>query len=295
VEVFALNLDMSVVSIGELSQRTGVKVSTLRAWEARHGFPDARRLPGRHRRYTERDVLAVLAVVNARKAGAPLHSAIERARSRDDARRASIFATMRAAMPDIHPIVLTQHDMRALSHAIEDEVLIRAEQPVLIGAFQRTGFERVATARWTELAMTSYATLALGGFRAVRQTGNLIEVPIPHDAPTVRQWAVICDSPTYAACLVGIEQVAPRPARHGVRRYEAMWTTEAHVVREAAKTGVAIAAEHAGGRAAAAAQRLATSPLPEALMSARQTTSMSNRVLARIFASRAAGARARPA
>lgn len=45
--------------IGEVARRTGVAVSTLRAWERRYGVLDPERTSGGHRVYAERDVLRV--------------------------------------------------------------------------------------------------------------------------------------------------------------------------------------------------------------------------------------------
>ena len=44
------------LSIGDVAERTGVAVPTLRMWEQRHGFPQAERLPSGHRRYRAEDV-----------------------------------------------------------------------------------------------------------------------------------------------------------------------------------------------------------------------------------------------
>lgn len=44
---------MGLVSIGELSKRTGISVLRLRAWESRYGFPTAHVLESGHRRYNQ--------------------------------------------------------------------------------------------------------------------------------------------------------------------------------------------------------------------------------------------------
>jgi MerR family transcriptional regulator, light-induced transcriptional regulator len=44
---------MELVSIGELSKRTGISVLRLRAWESRYGFPIAHVLGSGHRRYEQ--------------------------------------------------------------------------------------------------------------------------------------------------------------------------------------------------------------------------------------------------
>lgn len=46
----------SGLSIGALSEQTGVPVETIRIWERRHGVLSPRRSPGRHRRFTQEDI-----------------------------------------------------------------------------------------------------------------------------------------------------------------------------------------------------------------------------------------------
>ncbi|MDQ1697550.1 MAG: MerR family transcriptional regulator, light-induced transcriptional regulator, partial [Frankiaceae bacterium] len=48
--------------VGELSRRTGVGVSTLRAWESRFHFLEPERSEAGHRMYAESDVERVNAV-----------------------------------------------------------------------------------------------------------------------------------------------------------------------------------------------------------------------------------------
>ena len=48
--------DRAVLRIGEVSRRTGVAVTTLRAWERRYGLLEPERSEGGHRLYRERDI-----------------------------------------------------------------------------------------------------------------------------------------------------------------------------------------------------------------------------------------------
>jgi PAS domain S-box-containing protein len=64
--------------VGELARRTGVGVSTLRAWEARYGFLTPQRTPSGHRLYDEVDVDRVAAVVRLAAEGMTLSAAISR-------------------------------------------------------------------------------------------------------------------------------------------------------------------------------------------------------------------------
>ena len=108
------------MSIGALSRRTGVGVSTLRAWERRYGYPVPERLASGHRRYSEQDVSAIRDVLRERRTGSTLESALERARRRADAPRSSVLASVRASLGDVPPNVLTKRTMLAISRAIED-------------------------------------------------------------------------------------------------------------------------------------------------------------------------------
>jgi DNA-binding transcriptional MerR regulator len=56
--------DPATMAIGEVARRTGVSVPTLRAWERRYGLLVPVRTAGGHRRYSDRDVQRVLAVLD---------------------------------------------------------------------------------------------------------------------------------------------------------------------------------------------------------------------------------------
>ena len=67
--------------IGELARRTGVGVSTLRAWERRFHFPVPERTPSGQRAYDESDIDRVDAVVRLVAEGLTLPAAINRVAS----------------------------------------------------------------------------------------------------------------------------------------------------------------------------------------------------------------------
>ena len=67
--------------IGELARRTGVGVSTLRAWESRFRFLRPERSPAGHRLYLESDVVRVHAVLRLVSEGLTLSAAIARVSS----------------------------------------------------------------------------------------------------------------------------------------------------------------------------------------------------------------------
>jgi len=273
-----VNLYSDGVTISDVARRTGVGISTLRAWERRYGFPVAQRLPGGHRRYTEGDVDTIKEIERERRAGATLAAAVGRARERNGVQRSSLFATLRQALPHTSPSVLSKRTMLAISRAIEDEASARADAPLLIGAFQDTRSWKESAARWTELAAGSRTTAVLADFRRPRHRTPLFEISLPAGSPMLREWAMVCDSPTFSACVVGVEQLH-RQRSDGPKRFEALWTVEPLAVREVARTGCAIAA-NVDPEAGAALHQYIDQPARATYDTIRIATSVTNRIIA---------------
>lgn len=235
------------LTISAVSARTGVRQSTLRAWEHRHGFPEPQRLPGGHRRYSEAEVTRILRVVAERSAGRTLEAAIEVARrdhttdsdptSFTDTDDRSIFAGLRRSRPDLHAVVLGRRTMLALSRAIEDESVAQADRPHLVAAFQTARAYAVARARWDDLLVTAGSAIVLADFPRSSRRGRTAQVSIPAGDPMRREWSVVCDGRRSAALLAGWE----RPDG----RFEAIWAVDAHAVRFAHQLGRRLAERHA--------------------------------------------------
>ena len=220
-----------LLSMGEMAARSGVSEGTLRMWEARHNFPVPIRLPSGHRRYSLLDLKRVSAVIQDRERGLSLATAIERARRLTDEPRPSVYSALRENFSYLQPQVLPKRALLALSHAIEDESCARAERPLLFGCFQHERFYRQVEPRWRDLARTAERAIVLADFpRRRRRKGTPLELPIRDRDPLTREWVVVCEGPTFGACLVGFE----RPGDE--RRFETVWSGERAVVREAART-----------------------------------------------------------
>lgn len=238
----------NLLTIGALAERTGVSPGTLRSWESRYGFPRPTRLEGGHRRYGESDVAAVLAVLRHRDSGLALEVAVRRATTQPHHSR-SIFAELRRGHATLTPQVLSKTTLLALSRAIEDECCARAEQPLLFGGFQRHTYLRDSRARWVELARTAQAAVAFADLAAPlpSRSGELVEVPLPREAPLNREWIVVCDAPDLPACLAAVE----RPGQEGMpdsqRRFEAVWTVDPQIVRHASRVAAALADDYRPG------------------------------------------------
>jgi len=243
----------------EMSARSGISEATLRMWEVRHGFPQPRRVASGHRRYSEQDLARVRAVVRGRERGLSLQAAIDLAHDAGDDQAPSVFASLRSRYPQLEPQLFSKHGMLVMSRAIEDELLARAERPLLFGAFQRPRFYRASERRWRELSRTAERAVVLAEFTHTRRPkGGPIEVPIASSDPVAREWAIVCESPSFGACLAGWER--PRDAP-GERVFEAVWTVEAPAVRVAAQVCLRLAATAAPGAVEDIGARLDSTPV----------------------------------
>ena len=232
----------SALTIGDLAERTGVSPAVLRTWEARHGFPDPQRSPGGHRWYRESDVDLVRRVAQRQRAGVRLEAAIREVTTLAAPSR-SVYGTLRAAHPELSPQRLRKSTLVALSRAIEDDYLASADVGALAGAFQQPRFYRASRSRWTELRRRSRWTLALAGFTEARpqSADEPAIVPLATDAPMLREWALVAETPRLGVCLAAWE--APgRPAPGDAdREFEVVWTVDPQATRTALRVCVDVA------------------------------------------------------
>ncbi len=280
------------LTIRDVSRRTGVEVATLRMWEQRHGFPDPERLPSGHRRYSHIDVELIRQVTRDRESGLGLKPAIERAQRAARGERPiidddSIFAGLRRRRADLRPYLLPKATMVAISHAIEDECAATPAEALLFGSFQRERFYRQAESRWRDLARTAECAFVLADFGAVRSPrGAPIEVPIDDSDPVGREWSLVYDAPGFGAVLSGWE----RPGQDGVpdseREFEAIWSVEPDLVRDASTVAYGIV-ERIAPRFTEGLEQLLGQPVEPQQPTIAQLTGLTNRIVA--YVSRSAG------
>jgi len=238
------------LTIGELSRRTGVNPATLRMWEQRHGFPVPDRRDSGHRRYPEPVIGQVLEVVRRRDEGMRLEVAIAAVAAAGQLAvppgPPSVYATVRERHAWLQPQRLTKSTLLAMSWAIEDECAARAERPALFGAFQSEKYWRGSRSRWRELARVARVTMAFADFGdspvPTDPSSGVVLVHLPEDAPMRREWAVVCDAPGLSAMLTAWELPGQSAVRDRDRIFEALWSVEPSVVRDAARACAQVAA-----------------------------------------------------
>ncbi|MEP7024555.1 MAG: DICT sensory domain-containing protein [Actinomycetota bacterium] len=233
----------AVLTISEVSERTGIPPAGLRNWEQRHGLPRPQRSPSGQRRYTEADCALLADVLRLRDRGLSIPAAMAQAVADAGAHQeTSIFAGLRGRHPALRIHVMNKGPLLAMTHAIEDECCARAQQPVLIGAFQRQRHYQAARLRWADLARSAEQTIVFADFGLSRhQPGPMTEIAIPETSPLRREWALICDAPDHPACVAGWERPGQNHSRDADRNFEVVWSVDPQVVRSAARIGAALA------------------------------------------------------
>jgi DICT domain-containing protein len=83
-----------------------------------------------------------------------------------------------------------------------------------------------------------------------------LEVPVPREHTLNREWAVVCEGQDFALCLTGWEPPESGQRPDGMRLFEALWSVEPEVVREASRICCAMAATRRPAVAEAARARL---------------------------------------
>ncbi len=249
------------LSTAQLAARTGLPPATVRMWETRHGFPAPARLPGGHRRYSDRDVEAVAEVLRLRRQGMSLSAAIEIAQNRSLPQPDSVFAGLRRRRPDVAPTVMRKRVVLALTHALEDEYFAHAARGVMIGSFQHERNFRGAEQRWREIARTSSLAVALADFAQLRDLPErTVEVPIEARHPLAREWTLIISAPDAQACVAAWEQPTQEHLADEDRRFEVLWSFEPAVVSAATD----VATEILRRLAPAVAERLSRAAVGQA-------------------------------
>jgi MerR family transcriptional regulator, light-induced transcriptional regulator len=237
------------LTIAAVAERTGVAQATLRAWEQRYGFPRPQRHPGGHRRFSEQQVAQIGDVLRLKARGVAIGRAVDEVTRSAGAIAPSLFAEVRRRWPAEPVTLLSRHAMLAISRAIEDECFASGDRPVVVGSFQTLRAYRASEPRWQGLARTASSVTVFADFpHDWRDRGGVRTVAAAPGSPLRREWAVVCDGPSSAACLLGVER--ERLSRDEPRRFEAVWSVVPELVRDAATIGTALAGvDDAEGRA----------------------------------------------
>lgn len=277
------------LSIREVTRRTGVEAATLRMWEQRYGFPEPQRLPSGHRRYSHLDVELIRQVTRDREAGLALKAAVDNAKRAARGDRPvieddSIYSGLRRRRPDLKSYTLPKSTLVKVSHAIEDECSSGERRAMLFGSFQRERFYRDAEPRWRDLAASAECAFVLADFDRVQAPENApVEVPIDNTEPLGREWSLVYDAPAFGAVLSGWERPGQEDVADGDRCFEALWSVEPELVRDASTVAYGIV-ERVAPDMVEGIEDLLARPVEPQQPSLTQLTALTNRMVAYVSA-----------
>ena len=271
------SVNQTLLTIGQVSERTGLSEPTLRAWERRFGYPTPVRGPGGRRRYRAEQVDRLLQITRDRRAGLSLEAAVGRAVETPTQRPNTVFAAL-AGRQDVAPLRIRKRELLQVVRGLEDELLASGARSVVLAGFQRRRFYLQSQARYRAIARSARLTVARADFESVGRRGGVLELPLSQDHPAAAEWSFVCDGPGPTVALAAWEAVADAPEPDHRRCFELLWSADPAIVRRAARAAVELAAEQAPEIAEEAAPHLADEPPPEGEQY-RRLASMANRVL----------------
>jgi len=273
------------LTIREVTSRTGVEAATLRMWEQRHGFPMPKRLPSGHRRYSHLDVELIRQVTRDRESGMELRAAVENVKRAARGERPvieddSIYSGLRRRRPDLKSYTLPKSTLISVSHAIEDECSAASRRAMLFGSFQHERFYRAAEARWRDLSASAECAFVLADFPSLTEPqSGPVEVPIDTSEPVGREWLLVYDAPAFGAVLSAWERPGQDDAADGDRRFEALWSVEPELVRDASTVAYGIV-ERVAPDMVEGIEELLARPIEPQQPSLTQLTALTNRMVA---------------
>jgi DNA-binding transcriptional MerR regulator/methylmalonyl-CoA mutase cobalamin-binding subunit len=136
-----------MLSIGALSNVTGIPVETIRTWERRYGFPRAERKPSGHRRYPISTVSRVRRIAQAIAAGYRPADVVPASEKALDALLATIPLDVEAL-----PQSRTSHP-RALGQSSEGE---QTQHLRAVSDFDATRLQRILDMEWARLGPVEF-------------------------------------------------------------------------------------------------------------------------------------------
>jgi DICT domain-containing protein/signal transduction histidine kinase len=140
----------------------------------------------------------------------------------------SLLQDLLQSLPHLQPQIYFKASLTALSHAMEDMVLVGADQPLVIANFQQERFYRQETQRYHRIAERTDQVYVLAApetdFASAPAPFSTIALD-PEDA-LAQEWHLVILAEKYSACLICREHAAPvnGSAIDSARQFQGFWT-----------------------------------------------------------------------
>lgn len=141
--------------------------------------------------------------------------------------------------PHLRCQVYFKASLTALSHAMEDLVLVGTDKPLVIANFQQERFYRQESRRYQRIAQRTDQVYILAApesnFTAI--SDPYVTVPFDPNDSLAQEWHLIIIGQQYSACIVCQEYASPVDAASldQARQFKGIWTFEREVTIHAAR------------------------------------------------------------
>jgi DICT domain-containing protein len=140
----------------------------------------------------------------------------------------SLLQTLLQASPQLHPQIYFKASLTALSHAIEDLVLVGTDAPLVIANFQQERYYRQEAHRYQRIAQRTNQVYVLAAPDTLFSSAGFPyeTIALNQDDGLAQEWHLIVIGQQYSACLVCREHASPIDAASldQSRQFKGIWT-----------------------------------------------------------------------
>ncbi|MBE9065483.1 GAF domain-containing protein [Leptolyngbya cf. ectocarpi LEGE 11479] len=151
----------------------------------------------------------------------------------------SLLKNLLKDLPNLRSQTYFKSSLIALSHAMEDLILVGDEAPLVIANFQRERFYRQEIRRYQQIAQRTEQVYVLAapepesGFAI--DTAAYDVIPLHPDDALTQEWHLVIIGKHHSACLICREQIETDASVDQMRTFEGVWTFDPSVSSHAAR------------------------------------------------------------
>ncbi|GAA6622375.1 DICT sensory domain-containing protein [Scytonema sp. NUACC26] len=151
----------------------------------------------------------------------------------------SLLHDLLQTLPSLRCQVYFKSSLTALSHAMEDLILVGIDKPLVIANFQQERYYLQETRRYQRIAQRTDQVYVLAAPEAnfKRLSDPLVTIPFHPEDALAQEWHLIIIGKKYSACIVCQEYASPvdGSSLDQARQFKGIWTFDREVNIAAAK------------------------------------------------------------
>jgi DICT domain-containing protein/signal transduction histidine kinase len=151
----------------------------------------------------------------------------------------SLLQDLLQTLPNLRPQIYFKASLTALSHAMEDLVLVGIDKPLVIANFQQERFYRQESRRYERIAQRTDMVYVLATPESdfIEASTPYATIPLDPNDGLAQEWHLIIIGQKYAGCIVALEFASPVDAAllDQARQFKGIWTFDRQVSTVAAQ------------------------------------------------------------